>query len=78
MPRQDNHKDRYAQVNVSTRLDGNTWSLCEDLGDTLVTATNWVDATCLSATIGRFIRIQQREPWLVVCEAEAYGYPGNI
>ena len=68
----------YTKVTVSVSVDGQTWTLCRDLGDKLVKTKGWVDAVCPARTFGRFVNITQHNNHaLVVCEVEIWGYGGK-
>ena len=81
MPRYNCCQNRYTHVTVDTSIDGNTWTLCVDLGDTLKTAVkgSWVDAKCVTPAVAKYVKITlYNKEQFSLCEVEAWGYKSGV
>ena len=60
-------------------MDGKEWTLCSDLGASLVTATTFVSATCTNdKTIAKHIKIAiNSTKFFSMCEVQLWGKKGT-
>ena len=71
----DSYQYRYTHVSISTSMDGNKWILCTDLGDKMLKAKTWIEATCPQDTMARYLKIVQHNGHdLLLCEVEVFGH----